>query len=255
MPEYDDWIYERPDGDARKARGRTNLQDQEASPDQGVNASENERDAEHASEIGRDMPPDSGGTCLQDPEVTKKEDLNHQEEPPLGTGSEPASQSRPLDADAKIAQTTIDGTDEDLGPREPTIKDIANSIARRWIEYWDEKGTPVVGAGPKVLHAKMVSSVKGALERGYSEEEVRAALTKIGRPTIPTPDRLGEELAAGRGHVSPQRTGNGHRGAGAMAGTNLFIADLTPEQRRAQNPLANAVYASEFADDREGVRA
>jgi hypothetical protein len=141
--------------------------------------------------------------------------VTHNQEPlnqePLTQSSVPASQVRPDVTEPEQVcegQITIDGdTEAPAKAREITDKDVANEIARVWIDYWSQKRrTPIGGAADHVLQAKMARSVLGFLGRGYAREEIGKALNLIGEPIIPTAERLQRALAAGRGVRPPTQT-------------------------------------------------
>lgn len=123
----------------------------------------------------------------------------------------PSSEPRGDGSDG--GQLTIDGRTERHQRHESSLADIANGLARVWVDYWGKtKGTPIAGGSPR---AKMVNAVIKFLEAGYTEDEVRDALRAIGQPIIPTPDRMQRELAIVRGHQGPSPAGR-QRGAGAQ---------------------------------------
>lgn len=130
------------------------------------------------------------------------------------------------------AQTTIDGTEESLAPREATLTDLANEDARIWAEHWKTKGSPIAG---DQVHAKLRSVILKFLKADYTVDEVREAFRRIGAPVIPTPDRVQRELATVRGVAVAPVSGAG-RGAGASVNDHWRQPAAAPASVPAQTP-------------------
>lgn len=154
-------------------------------------------------------------------------------------------QKPPADADggaarSKIAQQTIDGGEEPLDAEKiADPKDVAKGIARVWLGYWADpkRNTPIGGAAPHVLHARMTSCVLGFLTREYTREEIGKALNLIAEPIIPTPDRLQRALREVReGRPTPRQSRNGRRSG---ADVENDWADVRPAEGTKQMAAAS----------------
>ncbi len=190
---------------ARKEAAPTGADDRGASvhPERGEPPVHPERGEPVAPVRGGPVHPGRG----REQDVLEPEEENKKNQTPVAGATGGAEKP----AKSEVAQTTIDGTEERLAPREATLSDLANEDARIWVEHWSGKGTPI--AGDKV-HAKLRSVILSFLKAGYTVKEIRAALVRIAAPVIPTADRMQRELATVRG-VAVAPAGGASRGAGA----------------------------------------
>lgn len=206
--------------DARRARAKAKKTDDGSSepvhPEQGEQAVHPEQGEPVHPESGKPVHPVSG----REPDVLEPDEENKKNQTPVagatgGTGN-PAKPGS--------AQTTIDGTEESLAPRDATLTDLANEDARIWAEFWKNKGTPIAGAQ---VHAKLRSLILSFLKAEYTATEIREAFKRIAAPVVPTADRLQRELAAVRG-VDVAPTSGAPRGAGARVNDQWNRADDKP---------------------------
>ncbi len=143
---------------------------------------------------------------------------------------------------ATVVQPRLDGTEPDPPAAEPDHRTVAFGIARSWIEYRKTEGVPIVMRGrTDPVHA-VRNLVEPALRTGYTENEIKSALARCrnGIPSASQLDGMLSDVRQNRMVRQPNRAGTG-----AMAGANLHVDDLTPEERRARNPFFGAARSSE----------
>ncbi len=143
---------------------------------------------------------------------------------------------------ATVVQPHLDGTEPDPPAAEPDHRTTAFGIARDWIRYRQTEGVPIVMRGrTDPIHA-VRNLVEPALRSGYSENEIKNALARCrnGIPSTGQLDGMLSDVRQNRMVRQPTRAGSG-----AMAGANLHVDDLTPEERRARNPFIGAARSSE----------
>lgn len=194
--------------DARRARAKTKKTGEVDSPESvhpvsGEQAVHPDRGEPVHPESGEPVHPVSG----REPDVLEPDEENQKNQTPVAGATGEAG----MPAKPETAQTTIDGTEESLAPREATLKDLANEDARIWVEFWRGRGTPIAGAQ---VHAKLRSLILSFLTAEYAPAEIREALKRIAAPVVPTADRMQRELAVVRG-VDVAPTSGAPRGAGA----------------------------------------
>lgn len=203
-------------------------------------------------------------------------------EPSVEPSIEPSVPSeRPPTADEAI-QPTLNG--EVVTRSERDITNIAMGIARGWVAKWEERQPD--GTQLKILmdrrkgspqHA-VASAIRFAVRENVSDVDIKRAMAWVNMD-IPEASQLRRGLVqvqlgwkpakdwrpgqphsnglyvnGANGKTGQQRNGqaNGNRNTGPMAGSNLFIADITPEQRDAQNPFKNAVRSSDVWKEATG---
>ena len=198
------------------------------------------------------------GRSTDEPRVGPRVDRNQEplNQDPMTKSSVPASQVRRDEADSTSdGQITIDGTVE--RPTEPSAEDIAFGIANGWIKYRaDELNSPI--GGNRVQHRlkSLVLPFLLAEPRPYTEKEIKLALAGLNEG-IPSTGALQRALDTIRQNQTPGVGGRPQtgRGAGPMAGTNRHLDDVTEDERRARNPLHQAVSSSQFSDSETGEAA
>lgn len=188
--------------------------------------------------------------------------------------SVPASQVRRDDAemsDSDVAgQLTIDGAPavsaEELARKEAAKNNAdAMGLGRAWLDLRERNNCPLIRRGSMDPLMALRNVLVPALEAGYSEREIKFALTKVDR-AIPTTNALDDALAAVRRGWRPADgwkpgdagagTGRGpgrQRQGGAMAGTNLHVDDLSEDQRQEENPFRKASRQSHYTEQRGAV--
>lgn len=161
--------------------------------------------------------------------------------------SVPASQVRP-DGTEVDAQLTIDGDAEALKKEktaEETAVATAFGIARDWVAYRKRINKPIGASRP--LH-QVKDLLVSFVRAGYTEEELKRALNGLGE-ALPFKAQMQRALDTIRDHKTPGTNGRPAQrggGHGPMAGTNLHIDDLTPQQRAAENPFNGASRQSDY---------
>jgi hypothetical protein len=197
-------------------------------------------------DTGQLVAPDTG-QLVTPPAGREQEEVELDEvEPEQGVDQKPPAGAAG-DADAKIAQTTIDGTEEPLGEALPNPKDVAKGIARVWIEYWahPKRNSPIGGAAERVLHARMTSCVLGFLTRDYTQDEIGKALNLIAEPVIPTTDRLQRALGEVRGVRPPAGRGGPRQARRTGANVEREWSDVRPAGgKSSSNGDAKAAFAT-----------
>jgi hypothetical protein len=161
------------------------------------------------------------------------------------TDSDQPSVDRPGGGDGERSaalQPALDGTvpaprQPEKPAKEPTTHDVSMGIARGYLAYQEQRGAPVAGGRP--LH-QVASLVRPFLDAGYTEDEVKHALADLADQGIPSRNSMQRALVARRG-LAQQRSQ--HRAGQGI--TNRHIDDITPEQRNARNPFAQAIRSSE----------
>lgn len=141
------------------------------------------------------------------------------------------------ETDSRLAQTTIDGTEEPIksGAREETDEDRAFGIANGWVGYRRQQGVPVAPANRAVHLIKSLSLP--FLATGYTVNEIKNALARIGEG-VPSKGQLQRELERGR-------TGRGNGGAvrqGRRSGADVESswADVRPAKSDAAPAFADS---------------
>lgn len=229
---------------AAKKKAATGQQGETGEPDQTGQSEQTEQQVTPVTPNtgqqaeGAPVTPDTGqlvtpenGQPVTPPAGREQEEVELDEvEPEQGVDQKPPA-AADGGSNVKVAQTTIDGTEEPLGEeQEPDPKDVAKGIARVWIEYWahPKRNTPIGGSAPHVLHARMTTCVLGFLVGGYSKDEIGKALNLVGEPVIPTSDRLQRALREVRGGTPPPQRGSAARRTGANVESEW--ADVRPNQ-------------------------
>lgn len=129
-------------------------------------------------------------------------------------------------------QGTIDGGEKRVDPP-PDPRDVAYGIARIWVEFWAEKGTPIGGRKPITV---MQNLVVGFLAQGYAQEEIEHVLKKLKKPIIPSISMMQDALVNVRlGKPAVPRQG---RAPVENVNAHWRSDDQTSRPRRAELPDA-----------------
>ena len=146
-------------------------------------------------------------------------------------------------------QPTLDAQLPDV--RAATNKEIAQDIAQAWLAYLGEQDTKIVwrAKASSPIHA-VRSLVEPALSSGYTEHEIKWALTlclERDATTVPSTQQLDRMLQ--RVRKDRWRPGQQGTGKGAVSRQNdvRHVDDLTPAERAARNPLTLATRSSDVA--------
>lgn len=184
--------------------------------------------------------------------------------------SVPASQVRLGDAERETDSSSVDGQITITGEVEPTQvapsaeadeNRLVMGIARAWLAEWKKNGGLVTTKGDPLMALRGV--IEKARAAGATENEIKFALMWSDRD-VPEFPRLGDGILQVRRGWRPAQdwkpgdgrgrpAGRQRNGTGAMAGTNLHVDDLTPEERQERNPFTGAARQSDYVEQRGAV--
>ncbi|MCG5464190.1 hypothetical protein MED01_002355 [Micromonospora sp. MED01] len=139
-----------------------------------------------------------------------------------------------------VPGTTSTSNEVEAGGAEPTVTQRAFGVARDWIRYRKDQGTPVVAKGKKVDPAVILRNlIEPFLEEGYTDIEVKRGLDAIGE-SIPSTSSLDRTLARLRreqqGSTPALPSSYEPRGTAPLA--NQQVVRESAEARKARGWLA-----------------